>query len=60
MNLRPTTLALDNDFSSSNNKALKDQAVQKTILYIKEVDDNEKDFLNMEMKEFYHLSFDEL
>jgi len=27
MNLRPTTLALDNDFSSSNNKALKDQAV---------------------------------
>ena len=64
MNLKPTTTegeSIGEDFSSRGLMVKRSiEAKMRTILYVKEVEDNEKDFLNMEMKEFITLSREEL
>eukprot|EP00347_Sterkiella_histriomuscorum_P022130 403331578 len=64
MQVRPTNHigeeSVNGDFSAREQAVKQAQQPQRTILFIKEVDDNEKDFLKMEIKEFVNLSSEEL
>ena len=64
MNLKPTTTddSFAEDFSSKGGAVMRRESNAKvrTILYVKEMDDNEKDYLNLELKEYYTLTTEEL
>ena len=64
MSLKPTITddSFGEDFSSKGGAVIRREKDTKvrTILYVKEVDDNENDYLNMELKEYFSLTHDEL